>query len=93
MRHRETGAGRSMMTDRELVLREATARDVRRIAQLHIASWQATYTSELPSGFLARQDPVAHAAGSGTCCMKSATECGGHRMRAFIGALSVILAL
>ena len=63
MRLRETGASRSMTTDRELVVREASASDVRRIAQLHIASWQATYTSELPSDFLARQDPVAHAAG------------------------------
>jgi ribosomal protein S18 acetylase RimI-like enzyme len=46
-----------------LVVREATTRDARQIAQLHIASWQATYTNELPSDFLARQDPVAHAAG------------------------------
>jgi len=45
------------------VVREATTSDARQIAQLHIASWQATYTSELPSGFRARQDPVAHAAG------------------------------
>ena len=52
-----------MTKDAGLVVREATTGDARRIAQLHIASWQATYTRELPSDFLARQDPVAHAAG------------------------------
>ena len=37
-------------------LRHAGAEDAERVARLHIASWCATYTRELPAKFLATQD-------------------------------------
>jgi ribosomal protein S18 acetylase RimI-like enzyme len=39
-----------------VALRKAGPGDAQRIARLHIASWQATYTRELPAEFLASQD-------------------------------------
>ena len=40
----------------------AALADAERIARLHIASWQATYASELSAGFLASQDVAGRTA-------------------------------
>jgi ribosomal protein S18 acetylase RimI-like enzyme len=44
------------------MLTKAGEHDAERIARLHIASWQATYTRELSPAFLLNQDLAAHAA-------------------------------
>jgi len=44
------------------VLVPATERDAERVARFHIASWQATYGSELSQEFLQHQDLTARAA-------------------------------
>lgn len=41
------------------MLTRAREEDARQIAELHLASWRATYTRELSRRFLASQDPAA----------------------------------
>jgi ribosomal protein S18 acetylase RimI-like enzyme len=45
-----------------MVIRPAIPQDAEAIARLHIASWQATYTMELPQAFLTGQDLAARSA-------------------------------